>query len=72
MDNIEEDPRTMPELLTARQVCDELGLSSTTLDRWIAAGDIVIHRKLPGLRGPRLFTADHIKRVRTRRDGKQS
>lgn len=61
------DPRPVPELLTARQVCDELGFSGTTLDRWIAAGDIVVHRKLPGIRGNRLFLADHVERVRERR-----
>lgn len=63
------DPRPAPELLTARQVCDTLGFSGTTLDRWIASGEIVVHRKLPGIRGSRLFLADHVERVAQRRQG---
>ena len=46
---------TAIDLLTTAQVCERLGVGSSTVARWAAEGKLTEAHKLPGIRGPRLF-----------------
>lgn len=52
-------PRS-PQLLTAAEACDQLGIDRSTLSRWATAGRIAYQLKLPGKRGAYLFTQAQI------------
>ena len=43
------------DLLTTAEAAERLGTTVPTLNRWAAEGKIPTARKLPGLRGARLF-----------------
>lgn len=53
-----------PDNLSSAEVCSELSIDRSTLSRWVAAGKIAPAFKLPGLRGPFVFTRDEVDRVR--------
>lgn len=56
---------TPPEaLLTSAEACEFLNIDRSTLSRWVAAGRIAAATKLPGIRGPFLFTRSEVERVR--------
>ena len=49
------------ELLTSADACRELSIDRSTLSRWVASGRLTPAVKLPGIRGPFLFTPAAIK-----------
>ena len=51
-----------PNLLTTAQVCERLGVTSSTVARWVAAGKLTETVKLPGPRGARLFAERDVAR----------
>ena len=44
-----------PPYLTTAEVCAELGITASTLSRWVRSGRIASALKGPGLRGPLFF-----------------
>lgn len=57
-------PNTPDDFITSAEVCAELGIDRSTLTRWVQAGRIKPATKLPGLRGPYLFTRSEVARVK--------
>lgn len=53
-----------PEHLTTAKVADALGVDVRTVHRWVESGRITPAFKLDGLRGPYLFDAAEVERVR--------
>jgi excisionase family DNA binding protein len=51
-------------LLASAEVCERLGIDRSTLSRWVAAGRIMPAYKSPGTRGPFLFDASEVERVK--------
>jgi len=51
-------------LLNSAEASEELGIDRSTLSRWVAAGRIAPATKLPGIRGPFLFTRAEVQRVK--------
>jgi len=51
------------EHLETSRVAEALGVDVRTIHRWVEAGRITPVYKLPGLRGPYLFTAAEVERV---------
>lgn len=47
-------------LLTTRQVAEHFGVTPQTVAKWVANGRLIPVKKLPGLRGAHLFSADDI------------
>ena len=50
--------------LTSAEACKRLGIDRSTLSRWVASGRITPSLKMPGLRGPFLFDAAEVERVK--------
>lgn len=46
---------TEPTLINTADAAKMLGVSRSTLTRWVAAGKIQAHMVVPGYRGPLLF-----------------
>ena len=58
---------TAPELLNSTQASEILGISISTLTRWIADGKIAA-TKLPGQTGAFVLTRAEVERVRREQD----
>lgn len=52
------------DLLTSAEACECLAIDRSTLSRWVASGRIEPALKNPGVRGPFVFTATEVERVR--------
>ena len=52
------------DLLPTADAAEAIGVSPSTLSRWVASGRIAYVHKLPGKRGPFLFTRSEVERVR--------
>jgi excisionase family DNA binding protein len=50
-------------LITSAEACESLGIDRSTLSRWVASGRIAPATKLPGIRGPFLFTRTEVQRI---------
>lgn len=48
-------PAAPADLITAREAVEILGCSMSTLHRWADTGQLATAKKLPGVRGARLF-----------------
>lgn len=55
------------EILTTRAVADRLGVSTSTIVRWVNIGRLTAFTKTPGLRGALLFTAEEVDRFAKQR-----
>lgn len=53
-----------PDLIGTSEAARIIGVTPTTLTRWVAAGRVAIAHKLPGLNGAMLFAADEVERAR--------
>jgi len=51
-------------LITSADACETLNIDRSTLSRWVASGRISPATKLPGIRGPFLFTRAEVERVK--------
>lgn len=60
-------PKVVPILLPTSQVAARLGLHVRSVHRMVERGEIAPATKVPGLRGPLLFTEDEVARVERRR-----
>lgn len=56
--------QTSTNLIPSAEVCERLDIDRSTLSRWVAAGRIAPAYKSPGVRGPFLFDAAEVERVR--------
>ena len=52
------------ETVTSKEAADRIGISLSTFHNWIAAERITPVKKLPGARGPYLFDAADVERIR--------
>ncbi len=50
----------MSETLTSREAAAELGVPLSTFHSWVVKGDITHVKRLPGLRGAKLFTVEDV------------
>lgn len=55
------------ELLPSKEAAEELGISRSTLNRWVEQHVITPSAKAPGLRGAFLFAPAEVKRVKALR-----
>ena len=55
-----------PDLMTTREVCDRLGISTSTLSRWVAAGELQPVKKGRGLRGAFIFARADVEEAHKR------
>lgn len=58
------DMQSPTPLRTSAEVADELGVDRATVTRWVQSGRLVPAMKLPGLRGPFMFTDEAIEQAR--------
>lgn len=56
------------DLLTTAQAAAVIGVSVPTVTRMARRGELEEFHKLPGLRGPRVFTRDEVARVAAERN----
>jgi excisionase family DNA binding protein len=56
-------PKVEQVLLPTSQVAERLGVHVRTVHRMVDRGEIKAAAKVPGLRGPLLFTEDEVSRV---------
>ena len=50
----------MVQTLTTAEACEKLGVSASTLHKWVRAGTLKPTMQAPGLRGARFFNAADI------------
>lgn len=53
--------------ITTAEVADLAGVSTKTVSRWVAAGELAPLTKLPGIRGAFLFDPKAVERFRAKR-----
>jgi excisionase family DNA binding protein len=58
---------SQPTLINTAEAARMLGVSRSTLTRWVSAGKIEAHMVVPGYRGPLLFDPAEILRYLERR-----
>lgn len=51
------------DLLNSTEAADLLSIDRSTLNRWVARGDIPVEVQFPGYKGPRLFRRIDVERV---------
>ena len=57
----------VPDLIGSAEACRILGIHASTLTRWVTAGTINFHHKLPGLNGAYLFRRADIEQLAAQR-----